>query len=177
VSISHIRWRIRTAIAKLLIWFESHAGLGSWVGAPAGAFVAVCAVWFAAHLEYTRTLQREQVRREADIQEIRSIILNFDPIVQIYIYAVQDGDTGETYLYNVRHMNDAEESAARDLASVPVMQWPSLPAYLHFKRYWYLSIQILETSRANPAAVRDTVKSLASDKKNELTELIATLSP
>jgi hypothetical protein len=160
--------RPHRTIAKILIWLERHAGLASWAGALGGV-LAIIAAWSISRSEYMRTQWQEQVRRDAEIQEIRAIILNFDPIVKRYVVAVRKGDTDQKHLYYARHMNDAEESAARDLAFIPVMQWPSLTTYLHFKRYWNLSIQILETSQNDPIDSAK-VETMVLDRENELTK-------
>src|SRR5262249_7095941 len=60
------------------------------------------------------------------------------------------------------------------LAFIPVIQWPSLTAYLHFKKYWFLCAQILQTSQDQPIN-KGEVEKMASERQRELASLLAAL--
>jgi hypothetical protein len=66
-------------------------------------------------------------------------------VVQEYIKLVRSSDPAAKGYYN-RNLNDIRLHHMIDFANMPVMQWPSVDAYDAFKRYWFLSVSVLQTS-------------------------------
>ena len=133
------RWR------RLLYWAERHAGLGGWVGAI-GAIIAIFVTWSLARSEYLRTLQVEHARMNAEISLIREAAAEFDPIVQQYIKLYEARDPRAKDYYGTELLNDPRVGRMTDLGSIPITQWPSMEAYDAFKRYLFVSTELLQTS-------------------------------
>ncbi len=145
-------------------WTEKHAGLAAWVGAL-GAILAIFATWLLARQEYNRARKQARVRRNAEIDLIGNVISDFHNLVTSYIDIV---DTKEALNYYRHHNNDPEWHAAKDLAFIPVTQWPSLAAYTSFKRYWFLANRLLGTSDSNPIDVIDAkVKAAEYERRHD----------
>jgi hypothetical protein len=141
-----------------LDWCEKHAGLGGWIGAV-GSILAILAAWYLARAEYRRAMRREAAKLRSERATIGFVIQGFDSIVQKYIENVRTGDTALVANYDIKHMNDPEYHAARDLAFIPVTHWPSLATYFSFKSYWFLAMQVLQTSQHLPI-VRENLDQL-----------------
>jgi hypothetical protein len=129
-------------------WTNAHSGLGSWVGAV-GAILAIFVTWSLSRAEYLRTTRQMIARRNSEIALIRGIIHEFDLLLQKYSQAAL-GDRREAKAFYPKHLNDAEFHAARDLANLPVTQWPSFASYCAFKQYWHFSLEAFDTSRVQP---------------------------
>ena len=135
---------LTTYLQSIFDWTEKHPGLGGWVGAV-GSIVAILAAWGLARAEYLRTKRQAVARRRAEIELISKIIAEFEAVVQRYAIEVSM-DTEEANKFYNKHVNDSEWHAMRDLAFLPVVGWPSLESYASFKRYWFISLRVLETS-------------------------------
>jgi hypothetical protein len=139
-------YELATYLQSISDWTEKHPGLGVWVGAV-GSIVAILAAWGLARAEYLRTKRQALARRKAEIELISKIISEFEAVVQWYAVSASM-DTEEANKFYNKHMNDSEWHAMYDLAQFPVIGWPSLETYASFKRYWFLSLKVLETSHA-----------------------------
>jgi hypothetical protein len=136
------RWRVLWR--QTLEWCEEHAGLGGWVGAI-GAVIAIFVTWGLARSEYLRTLRLEDARVNAEINLILITAADFDPMVQKYITYYRDNDPSAKGYYN-RQLNDARMIRMVDFNTMPITQWPSVASYDAFKRYFFASITLMETS-------------------------------
>jgi hypothetical protein len=109
-----------------------------------------------------------------EIDLICKIISDYEALlVSVYIDALKAGTQAHLVGFYSQHMNDPEWHSMRDLAFVPVTQWPSLEAYARFKQYWFISLRILETSHVNASSI-DISKAL-SEHDVRLKELNAAL--
>ena len=147
-------------IHDFLEWTEKHAGLGGWVGA-AGAIAAIFVTWGIARAEYFRTRRQARLRRREEIRFLRTIIYDFELLFQTYAEAALAGNPSAVN-FQQRHMNDAEQHAMVDLAHIPVTEWPSLNAYIAFKRYWYFAITALNLSQ-HETIDKDALRSQLSE--------------
>jgi hypothetical protein len=150
-------------IQYILEWTEKHAGLGGWVGAI-GAVVAIFLTWVLARFEYLKT-QRETAkaeRREKSI--ITGIVAEFDKLLTEYVDGAFRNDAEAIGFYQ-KHSSDTRIVAMTDLANLPVMAWPSLGLYHSFKRYWFASLEVLETSNFSPINVEDLKRKLLEREK------------
>jgi len=116
-------------------WAEKHSGLGGWVGAI-GSLLAILAAWLLARGEYMRTQKKAATRRKEEIDLISKVIADFEALLYPYISALWAGSQAKLVGFYAQHINDSEHHGMRDLAHIPVTQWPSLPAYVSFKRSW-----------------------------------------
>lgn len=137
---------VATYLQSISDWTEKHPGLGGWVGAV-GSIVTILAAWGLARAEYLRTKRQALIRRKAEIELISKIISEFEAVVQRYAIAASM-DREEANMFYNKHMNDSKWHAMNDLAHLPVVGWPSLESYASFKRYWFISLKVLETSHA-----------------------------
>ncbi|WLA39752.1 hypothetical protein QNJ95_44170 [Bradyrhizobium elkanii] len=135
-------------IQPILDWTERHAGLAGWVGAI-GAILAVFVTWVIARNEYLRDRRRKIEQSRQEIVLLRGIMREFEDLLQLYVKAARN-DASEAISFYNRHLNDAQMHAARDLAHIPVTEWPTFATYCSFKRYWFFSLQVLETSNVQP---------------------------
>lgn len=130
-------WRgadaVMTYIQCILAWAEKHSGLGGWVGA-AGAVIAIFVTWALARAEYQRTKRQESVRKLAEIDLFLKIITAFE--AQVQHYKDLGPDDPEAVSFPNLHLNDPEWHSMKDLAFLPVVNWPTLEIYAEFKRYW-----------------------------------------
>ena len=123
-------------IQDVLEWPEKHPGLGGWVGAVS-TFIAIFVTWGLARAEYLRTRRQERTRTRAEIDLIMRIITDFETQVQRYKDLGQDN--AEALSFKAVHRDDVDWHSMRDLASIPVTNWPTLDIYTEFKRYWRAS--------------------------------------
>lgn len=128
-------------VQPVLNWTERHPGLGGWVGAV-GVVIAIFVTWGLSRAEYFRTKRQERARRLAEIDLLRKIITVFES--QVQRYKELGPDNPEAAGFHSIHMNDAEWQSMRDLAFMPVINWPTLETYAEFKRYWYASTQFMQ---------------------------------
>jgi hypothetical protein len=126
---------------SFLEWTEHHAGLAGWVGAL-GAILAIFVTWALARAEYHRDERRANARKDREVDLLKKIASEFKALMDTYFAAAGDDPLGDTFYQ--RHMNDPEFHSMRDLAHIPVIQWPSIEAYVSFKNYWSGSIKDLE---------------------------------
>jgi hypothetical protein len=138
----HRRWPVLWR--QTIQWCEEHAGLGGWVGAV-GAIIAIFAAWGLARSEYLRTQRLEDARVNAEITLIGRTATDFDPLVQQFLklYWAHDPEAGGYYN---KQTNDSRWSRMVDFNKMPVTQWPSVESYDAFKRYFFASITLMETS-------------------------------
>jgi hypothetical protein len=135
---------LATRLQSIFDWTEKHPGLGGWVGAV-GSILAILAAWYLARREYLRIKRQTAARSRAEVDLIGTVISEFEAIVKRYADAAM-ADKPEALKFYNQHLNDSEMQGMIDLARIPVTQWPSLEAYANFKRYWYFSLKVLETS-------------------------------
>ena len=134
-------------------WTEKHPGLGGWVGAV-GSILAILAAWSLARREYQRTKRQAAARRRREVDVILQIISDFEALVRSYTDAAAANDWMANSFYR-RHGNDAEVHGMADLARLPIISWPSFETYASFRRYWFFSVRVLETSESSPIDVDD----------------------
>jgi hypothetical protein len=132
----------------VLGWLETHSGLGGWVGA-AGAIIAIFVAWGIARDEYLRLQRVEAERVKAEISLIMRTANDFDPLAQQYI-TLYNANAPEAAGYYNRLRNDYRISRMVDFNTMPVTQWPSVESYDAFKRYFFSSTNLMETSGASP---------------------------
>ena len=123
-------------IQDVLEWTEKHPGLGGWVGAVF-AVIAIFVTWRLARAEYIRSRRQERDRSRAEIDLITRIITDFETQVQRYKDLGQNN--ADAVRFNAVHRNDVEWESMRNLALLPVTNWPTLDIYTEFKRYWIAS--------------------------------------
>jgi hypothetical protein len=138
--------KIGASVCAVFDWTEKHPGLGGWVGAV-GSILAILAAWYLARREYLRIKRQTAARRRAEIDLIGTVNSEFEAIVKRYADAAITDKPEALHFFN-NHMNDSELNGMYDLVHIPVTQWPSLEAYANFKRYWWFSLKVLETSNA-----------------------------
>lgn len=153
-------------------WAERHSGLGGWVGAI-GSIIAIFVAWYLARREYLRIWRRQAMLRSQEIDLIQQIISDFESLVQSYVEAALAGRP-EANNFNALHSSDAQYHGMIDLAHLPVIHWPSLQAFANFKRYWFKSLRLLETSQIQPIN-RDTLGLRLKEHDEALPDLRETL--
>jgi len=129
-------------VQYVLEWIEKRAGLGGWVVAL-GALLAILFAWIIARAEYLR--RQERAKRRAEIELFLKIITAFEAQVQRFKDLVQKVglDNHKVGVFYNTHASDPEWLSMGDLASIPVPNWPTLPIYVEFKRYWVASHQFM----------------------------------
>jgi len=121
-------------------WTEQHAGLGGWLGAI-GSIIAIFLAWWLARWEYRRDHKAEVDRRKSQLNMFVQVIEDYEAWIRPYF---DDLDARSTFAIDPRRFdaNDPRCHAMRDLAHIPVTLWPSVEAYLAFKKYWHASISV-----------------------------------
>lgn len=132
---------------RILVW----AVLGA-----IGAILAIFVTWGLARAEYQRTKRQLIAQRFTKVALFRGIIREFDQLLQQYVKAVFSNET-EAIAFYAKHNNNSQLHAVRDIANLPVTEWPSFASYSTFKMYWFFSLQILQTSNVQPIN-KDDVK-------------------
>jgi hypothetical protein len=129
-------------VQYVLEWIEKRAGLGGWVVAL-GALLAILFAWIIVRAEYLR--RQERAKRRAEIELFLKIITAFEAQVQRFKDLVQKVglDNDKVGVFYNTHASDPEWLSMGDLASIPVPNWPTLPIYIEFKRYWVASHQLM----------------------------------
>ena len=74
-------------------------------------------------------------------------------------------NTTEAVAFYGKHLNNSQFHAARDIANLPVTEWASFASYSTFKRYWFFSLQVLETSNFRPINLNDLKRKLSEHDK------------
>jgi hypothetical protein len=128
-----------------------------------------------ARLEYRRGKRRDLARRRALIELIRQIVGKYEAQIQQYVSL--GVDSAEAAAFDRDHMNDPEWHSMRDLAFMPVMQWPSARSYAAFKQYWFASNEFKKIGHlihTNKKTIYHRWKAQHDEAFAELTRSLAT---
>ncbi|HTV37570.1 MAG TPA: hypothetical protein VMF12_14140 [Xanthobacteraceae bacterium] len=150
------------AFQQVFDWTERHAGLGGWVGAV-GAIAAIFATWALARAEYHRGQIRENKRINAEVILIDKIVQRVAKMADSYATLAIEKQRDVTSYYN-DHFNDPELHSIRDLANLPVINWPTLGLYHAFKALWRVTFRVLQTK---PDVLTKTDLSMLREMVNE----------
>jgi hypothetical protein len=114
--------------------------------------LAVFVTWVLARAEYLRNQRQARARLGAEVDLLEKIVADYGRGLKGYTDPLRTSGSVTPSFYSA-HMNDPEWHAMRDLAHVPVIQWPSLEAYMCFKGYWSAAVTMVEGAR-EPAATK-----------------------
>jgi hypothetical protein len=148
---AQMQFDIEAYVQCVLQWTEAHPGLGGWAGAL-GSIAAIFATWALSRAEYERAKKHENERKNAELDFIKKIIREFASFLKFHTDEALAGSPYAPDFFEVDQTDNRTMLGIRDLAQLPVMQWPSLEAYTCFKDYWLCAQRVI---KENPRALLD----------------------
>jgi hypothetical protein len=128
-------------VSAALEWAEKHPGLAAWI-ALVVAILAAAAGWYALRFESERT---NNVEFNAGIDRIKEVVANFNSDFNRYLEECKEFP-GDAKAPNRVTMNR--------LASMTVLQWPSMASFESFHYFWNKATEVLEADQKEIAKPR-----------------------
>src|SRR5215470_8482303 len=121
----------------ILQWFEKNPGLAAWLAIAVVVLVAVVS-WYAIRFETERA---KNIEFNSEIDRIKEVISRFDRDLTEYIENCRE--------YPGVEVPKPNRIAMDQLASMTVLQWPSVRSFEWFHTYWEYATTLLDADQSD----------------------------